>query len=80
MATGMGMKSLSAFSIRRALLNQQAAKILIGIETYNATTLDREANIAARILGQTTDIDLSEFAWPRRADSSARPDMSWVVR
>ncbi|MCX6065034.1 MAG: PHP domain-containing protein [Chloroflexi bacterium] len=50
MATGMAMKSLSAFSIRRALLQPDTAQILLGIETYNATALDREGNHAAKIL------------------------------
>ena len=48
MATGLGMKSLSAYSIRRALLDHQAERTLIGIETYNATTLDREGNLCAK--------------------------------
>ncbi|MEI6288828.1 MAG: PHP domain-containing protein [Chloroflexota bacterium] len=46
-AGGMGMKSLSAYNIFQALDDVEAARILIGIETYNATTLDREANKAA---------------------------------
>jgi predicted metal-dependent phosphoesterase TrpH len=49
MAGGLGMKSLSAYSIRRAQLDYEAERILIGIETYNATTLDREGNHAARV-------------------------------
>jgi predicted metal-dependent phosphoesterase TrpH len=56
MATGMSMKSLSAYSIRRALLDQQAGRILIGIETYNATTLDREGNIGAKILAERLSV------------------------
>ncbi len=56
MARGMGMKSLSAFSIRQALRNQDTARILIGIETYNATTLDREGNQAARILAERSNM------------------------
>jgi predicted metal-dependent phosphoesterase TrpH len=56
MASGMSMKSLSAFSIRQALRNQQTARILIGIETYNATTLDREGNVAARILAERSGV------------------------
>jgi predicted metal-dependent phosphoesterase TrpH len=52
MATGFSMKSLSAFSIRQALKDPQAERILIGIETYNATTLDREGNSAAQILAE----------------------------
>jgi len=42
MARGVGMKSLSRDSIIQALRHPQASRILIGIETYNATTLDRE--------------------------------------
>src|SRR5688572_27525156 len=45
MARGTGMKSLSAPSILRALDHPVAGRILIGIETYNATVLDRESNL-----------------------------------
>jgi predicted metal-dependent phosphoesterase TrpH len=55
MAGGLSMKSLNAFSIRRALRNSDLAQILIGIETYNAT-LDRESNHAARILAELSDV------------------------
>lgn len=47
MATGMGMKSLSACSIRQALDDYEVERILIGIETYNATALDRESSFHA---------------------------------
>ena len=50
MAKGMGMKSLSASSIVQALQHQDARGILIGIETYNATALDREGNEHAQAL------------------------------
>lgn len=50
MAGGIGMKSLSAYSILRALRNPDAAKVLIGVETYNATAIDRMSNHYARIL------------------------------
>ena len=50
MARGAGMKSLSGSSIIRALDHPQASRILIGIETYNATTLDRESNLLAEKL------------------------------
>lgn len=50
MAGGLGMKSLSAYSILRALRNADAAQTLIGIETYNATTLDKMSNHYAHIL------------------------------
>jgi predicted metal-dependent phosphoesterase TrpH len=50
MARGMGMKSLSAASIIQALQHPEAGRILIGIETYNATALDREGNLNAQAL------------------------------
>jgi predicted metal-dependent phosphoesterase TrpH len=50
MARGAGMKSLSGPSIIRALDHPQASRILIGIETYNATALDRESNLLAEKL------------------------------
>jgi predicted metal-dependent phosphoesterase TrpH len=49
-ASGIGMKSLSGYSIARALRDFATAQILIGIETYNATTLDRDANETANVL------------------------------
>ena len=56
MAGGFGMKSLSAYSIMKALRNSQVAQILIGIETYNATTLERMSNHYAHILGEHLSI------------------------
>jgi predicted metal-dependent phosphoesterase TrpH len=56
MAGGMGMKSLSARSILKALRNPHAAETLIGIEIYNATALDRMSNHYARILANRLDI------------------------
>ena len=56
MAGGIGMKSLSASSIRKALREREAARILIGIETYNATTIDKMSNHYAHILGESLDI------------------------
>jgi predicted metal-dependent phosphoesterase TrpH len=50
MARGAGMKSLSGLSILRALDHPVASRILIGIETYNATALDRESNVLAQKL------------------------------
>ncbi len=50
MARGAGMKSLSGLSILRALDHPVAARILIGIETYNSTALDRESNLLAQKL------------------------------
>jgi len=56
MAGGIGMKSLSAYSILKALRNPDVARTLIAIETYNATTLDRLSNHYARILADRLDI------------------------
>lgn len=50
MARGMGMKSLSRASIVQALQHPDASHILLGIETYNATALDRESNVHAQTL------------------------------
>lgn len=44
------MKSLSRASILQALQHPDASRILIGIETYNATALDRESNLHAQKL------------------------------
>ena len=51
MAGGLGMKSLSAYSIKQALRNSEVTQTLIGIETYNATTIDKMSNHYAQILG-----------------------------
>ncbi len=56
MAGGMGMKSLSARSILKALRNPQVAETLIGIETYNGTSIDRMSNHYAFILACQLDI------------------------
>jgi len=50
MARGTAMKSLSGPSILRALDHPVASRILVGIETYNATILDRESNLLAQKL------------------------------
>jgi predicted metal-dependent phosphoesterase TrpH len=50
MARGMGMKSLSRASILQAMQHPEASRILLGIETYNATALDRESNAHAQAL------------------------------
>src|SRR5512139_3726238 len=52
MARGMGMKSLSRASIARALDHPEASHVLLGIETYNATTLDRESNLHGQELAR----------------------------
>ena len=56
MASGMGMKSLSARTILKALRNPDVAETLIGIEVYNASTLDRISNHYAAILANRLDI------------------------
>jgi predicted metal-dependent phosphoesterase TrpH len=56
MAGGMGMNSLSAYSIRSALRHPEAARVLIAIEAYNATVLDRECNRFAEILAVRTGL------------------------
>jgi predicted metal-dependent phosphoesterase TrpH len=50
MAGGMSMKSLSARSILKALRTPAVAETLIGIETYNGTSIDRISNHYAFIL------------------------------
>ena len=55
-AAGLGMKSLSAYSIYQALNYYETERVLIGIETYNATTLDREANTNACIWAERLGI------------------------
>ncbi|MCC6261775.1 MAG: PHP domain-containing protein [Anaerolineales bacterium] len=56
MASGMGMKSLSALSIIRALRKPEIAKYMIGIEAYNATSIDRLSNHYARLLAMRLPI------------------------
>lgn len=56
MAGGMGMKSLSAYAILKALLNPQVAETLIGIETYNGTAIDRMSNHYAKIFANGLSI------------------------
>lgn len=56
MAGGFGMKSLSAYSILKALRDPDVSRILIAIETYNATTLDKMSNHYARVLAERLDI------------------------
>ena len=50
MAGGMGMKSLNARSILKALRNRKVAETLIGIEIYNGTSIDRVSNHSASLL------------------------------
>lgn len=56
MAGGMGMKSLSARSILKALRNPAVAETLIAIEVYNATALDRISGHYARLLANRLGI------------------------
>ena len=50
MAGGLGMKSLSAYSILKVLRNPDVARTLIALETYNATAIDKMSNHYAHIL------------------------------
>jgi len=50
MALGIGMRSLSWHAFSNAIQKRELREILIGIETYNATTLDREGNHYADVL------------------------------
>jgi predicted metal-dependent phosphoesterase TrpH len=56
MAGGVGMKSLNAYSILKALRNTDVAQTLIAIETYNATLIDKISNHYARILAERLEI------------------------
>ena len=56
MAGGIGMKSLSAYSILKALRNLEVAQTLIAIETYNATAIDKMSNHYAGVLADQLNI------------------------
>lgn len=56
MAGGMGMKSLKAKTILKALRNPQVRETLIGIETYNGTSFDRISNHSASLLANRLKI------------------------
>ena len=56
MAGGFGMKSLSAYSILKALRKPEVAHTLIAVESYNATAIDRMSNHYARLLAERLDI------------------------
>jgi predicted metal-dependent phosphoesterase TrpH len=56
MASGIGMKSLSAYSILNALRNPKVVQTLIAIETHNATVIEKMSNHYARILAERLDI------------------------
>jgi predicted metal-dependent phosphoesterase TrpH len=51
-AQGLGMKSLSWQSLSRVIRRRTGAGTLIGIESYNATSLDREGNHYAEVLAE----------------------------
>lgn len=53
MAGGMGMKSLTPYSILKALKNPLVAETLIGIEAYNGTAIDRVSNHYATIFANS---------------------------
>lgn len=52
MAGGMSMKSLTPASILKALKHPIARKVLVGIEAYNGTAIDRVSNHYTRIFAQ----------------------------
>ncbi|NWG33420.1 MAG: PHP domain-containing protein [Chloroflexi bacterium] len=56
MAGGFGMKSLSAYSILKALRHPDVPRILIAIEAYNATIIDKISNRYAHILADRLNI------------------------
>jgi predicted metal-dependent phosphoesterase TrpH len=56
MAGGIGMKSLSAYSILKALRHPEVARTLIAVETYNATAIDKMSNPCARTLADRLGI------------------------
>jgi predicted metal-dependent phosphoesterase TrpH len=56
MVSGMGMKSLGFYSIRKAVRHPEAGAILLGIETYNATAIDRESRMFAEVLAYRTGL------------------------
>lgn len=48
-ASGMGMKSLSVRSLSQALRIPEIRQVLLGLETYNATSIDRSSNLTAKL-------------------------------
>jgi hypothetical protein len=56
MAGGFSMKSLNAYSIRKAWRHPEASRVLLGIEIYNATTLDHESELFAEIIAERTGL------------------------
>ncbi len=56
MAGGVGMKSLSYRAVRKATRHPQARQFILGIETINATALERESGVFADLLAHRTGI------------------------
>jgi len=56
MAGGVGMKSLSYRAVRKASRHPEAGQYILGIETLNATALDRESSLFADLLAHRTKI------------------------
>jgi hypothetical protein len=56
MAGGIGMKSLSYTAVRKVLRHPEAGKVILGIETFNATALDQESSLFADLLAHRTGI------------------------
>lgn len=56
MASGMGMNSLKPVTILKALKHPVAKNVLLGIEAYNGTAIDRVSNHYARIFANTLSI------------------------
>ena len=56
MAGGMGMKSLNYGTVRKATRHPEAGGIILGIETINATALDRQSGVFADLLAHRTRI------------------------
>jgi predicted metal-dependent phosphoesterase TrpH len=55
-ASGFGMKSLSTASIAQALRSPEIRRILLGVETDNATSLDHPHNLSAKIWARQLDV------------------------
>jgi predicted metal-dependent phosphoesterase TrpH len=56
MAGGVGMKSLSYCAVRKATRHPEAGQFILGIETINATALDRKSAGFADLLAHRTQI------------------------
>jgi hypothetical protein len=56
MAGGIGMKSLSYTAARRATRHKDASRVLAGVETYNATALDRSSGLFADLFASRSGL------------------------